>query len=62
MEIIVGKMVGFCSGVQRAIEGVKNELTKNEKLYCLGEIIPIISVQFLMGADSPYEPTDFRWI
>jgi 4-hydroxy-3-methylbut-2-enyl diphosphate reductase len=39
MKIIVGKMAGFCSGVQRAIEGVKNELTKNEKLYCLGEII-----------------------
>jgi 4-hydroxy-3-methylbut-2-enyl diphosphate reductase len=39
MKIIIGKMAGFCSGVQRAIKGVKNELTKNEKLYCYGEII-----------------------
>ena len=39
MEIIVGRLVGFCSGVQRAISGSKKALRKNRKIYCLGEII-----------------------
>ncbi len=39
MEIIVGKLTGFCSGVQRAITGVKEALKENERIYCLGEII-----------------------
>lgn len=39
MEIIIGKLTGFCSGVQRAITGVKEALKENERIYCLGEII-----------------------
>ena len=38
MEIIVGKTAGFCYGVKRAIDGVKEE-SKNNKLFCLGEIV-----------------------
>lgn len=38
MEIIVGKTAGFCYGVKRAIDGVKEE-SKNNKLFCIGEIV-----------------------
>lgn len=40
MEIIVGKTAGFCYGVERAVEGAKEELKKtNEPIFCLGEIV-----------------------
>ena len=39
MEIIVGKTAGFCYGVKRAVDGAKEELKKNERLYGLGEIV-----------------------
>ena len=38
MEIIVGKTAGFCYGVKRAIDGVKEE-SKNNRLFCIGEIV-----------------------
>ena len=38
METIVGKTAGFCYGVKRAIDGVKEE-SKNNKLFCIGEIV-----------------------
>lgn len=40
MEIIVGKNAGFCYGVQRAVDGAKQELANYGKnTYCLGEIV-----------------------
>ena len=39
MEIIVGKTAGFCYGVKRAVDGAKEETSKSEKVYCLGEIV-----------------------
>ena len=39
MELIVGKTAGFCYGVKRAVDGAKEELKKNERLYGLGEIV-----------------------
>lgn len=39
MEIILGKTAGFCYGVKRAIEEAEKEIEKNEKIYCLGEIV-----------------------
>lgn len=40
MEIIVGKTAGFCYGVERAVNGATEEITKaSEKIYCLGEIV-----------------------
>ena len=40
MEIIVGKTAGFCYGVERAVQGAKNEVKdSNKKVYCLGEIV-----------------------
>ena len=39
MEIIVGKTAGFCYGVKRAVDGAKEEASKSEKVYCLGEIV-----------------------
>lgn len=40
MEIIVGKTAGFCYGVERAVNGATEEITKaGEKIYCLGEIV-----------------------
>ena len=37
MEIILGRTAGFCYGVKNAVENVKKELEKQDKLYCLGE-------------------------
>lgn len=40
MEIVVGKTAGFCYGVERAVVGATEEITKaKEKIYCLGEIV-----------------------
>jgi len=39
MEVIVGKTAGFCSGVQRAIQGLRKRLGERKGLYCLGEFI-----------------------
>ena len=40
MEIIMGKNIGFCFGVKRALEGTLNESKNNNKVvYCLGELV-----------------------
>ena len=39
MEIIIGKMSGFCPGVQNAIEEAEKRITSEQNLYCLGEIV-----------------------
>ena len=39
MEVIVGKLAGFCGGVQRVVEGANKLTDENEKIYCLGEIV-----------------------
>jgi len=39
VEIITGKMTGFCSGVSRAIKRAEKTLNKNQEVYCIGEII-----------------------
>ena len=39
MDIIIGKTAGFCYGVKRAVDGAKEELNNNKKIYCLGEIV-----------------------
>lgn len=42
MEIIVGKTAGFCYGVERAVKGATEEITKAKEkgsTYCLGEIV-----------------------
>lgn len=41
MEIMVGKMAGFCGGVSNAVEKAKAELenTEHKNIYCLGELV-----------------------
>lgn len=39
MEIIIGKESGFCFGVKRAVDGVKEDVKNLDELYCLGEIV-----------------------
>ena len=39
MEIIVGKLSGFCSGVEYTIKKAEEILSKNDTVYCLGEIV-----------------------
>ena len=38
MEVVVGKLAGFCKGVENAIDKANIELEKR-KVYCLGEIV-----------------------
>lgn len=39
MEVIVGKYAGFCGGVKIAIQKTEEAVSKNENMYCLGEVI-----------------------
>lgn len=41
MEVIVGKLSGFCFGVENATNGAQKEieLSKDKKIYCLGELV-----------------------
>ena len=39
MKIIVGETAGFCYGVERAVNGAKEELKKEKSIYGLGEIV-----------------------
>lgn len=39
MKVIVGKRAGFCYGVGRAVAGAKEELKKENEVYCLGDIV-----------------------
>ena len=38
MEVVVGKLAGFCQGVSIAVNKAKEEIEKGE-VYCLGEIV-----------------------
>ncbi len=39
MEVVVADTAGFCSGVRKAIQGVRERLQENSSLCCLGDII-----------------------
>jgi 4-hydroxy-3-methylbut-2-enyl diphosphate reductase len=39
MEVVIDKNSGFCFGVVYAIEMAEDELKKENKLYCLGDIV-----------------------
>ena len=39
MRVIIAKEIGFCSGVERAVNLVKSSLKKGERLYSLGPLI-----------------------
>lgn len=39
MNIYIGKTAGFCNGVKTAVDKAKEIVQKNEKVYCLGEIV-----------------------
>lgn len=38
MEIVVGKMAGFCKGVENAVKKAEENVKKGE-IYCLGELV-----------------------
>lgn len=39
MEVIIGKLAGFCSGVENTIKKAREILENNNKVYSLGEIV-----------------------
>lgn len=40
MEVIVGKMAGFCPGVRNAVDKTKEKLeAENSQVFCLGELV-----------------------
>ena len=39
MKFIIGKTAGFCFGVKNAVTKTVEELDKNNKVYCLGELV-----------------------
>ena len=39
MEVIIGKLSGFCPGVQKAVQEAENLADENKNIYCLGEIV-----------------------
>lgn len=39
MEVVVGKLAGFCPGVQTTVEKANKILDEKEIVYCLGEIV-----------------------
>ena len=38
MELIVGKLAGFCAGVRNAVDKTEKELENAENIFCLGEL------------------------
>lgn len=38
MEVVVGKLAGFCAGVTNAVKKAE-EISKKEKVYCFGELV-----------------------
>ena len=38
MEIIVGRLAGFCPGVKSAVEGTMRLLESQDEVYCIGEL------------------------
>lgn len=39
MEVVVGKLAGFCNGVRNAVEKTGELLKNRDKIYCLGELV-----------------------
>ena len=39
MEIIIGKLSGFCNGVKNTIDKAEEALINNSNVYCLGQIV-----------------------
>ena len=39
MEIIVGKLAGFCPGVENTVKHAREILKENQKIYCFGVIV-----------------------
>lgn len=39
MEVVVGKLAGFCNGVRNAVEKTGELLENRDKIYCLGELV-----------------------
>ncbi len=39
MQVVVGKLAGFCGGVKRSVIKAKECLDKNDVVYCYGEIV-----------------------
>ena len=39
MEVVIGKLAGFCPGVENTIKKAREILEKNKNVYCLGEIV-----------------------
>lgn len=39
MEVVVGKMAGFCPGVEGAVKKARIALESRDTVYCLGEIV-----------------------
>ena len=39
MEVIVGKLAGFCPGVENTVKKTKEILLENGQVYCLGELV-----------------------
>lgn len=38
MELIVGKLAGFCAGVKNAVDKTEKELESSKNIFCLGEL------------------------
>lgn len=39
MEVVIGKLAGFCPGVENTIKKAREILENNKNVYCLGEIV-----------------------
>lgn len=39
MDIVIGKTIGFCFGVNNAVKNVETLLKQNEEIYCLGNLV-----------------------
>lgn len=39
MEVIVGKMAGFCAGVNNAVKKAEEIINEKSEVYCLGELV-----------------------
>ena len=39
MEVVIGKMAGFCAGVENAVKKAEECIKEKGTVYCLGEIV-----------------------
>ena len=39
MEVVIGKMAGFCAGVENAVKKAEECIKEKENVYCLGELV-----------------------